>query len=422
MILKRDRGIACSQPMWNQGGARDDVASQIARAKDDLKCLPNSNGGACIMTLSDSVRVNTRNVSSASSECVVTKLRPNTLYRFWCRVRTPQAISNLSMPFPVMTLPARLRAPAVVSTANRAVKLRLYPVRSGAHSYAVEICGGSGGGTRRRNVSSSSSWRVAWEGRSALAEILELTPSTSYKMRVVPVNCWGGRGEPSPHVVIRTLSSRKEEIVPTSTNAVDLFRIECTSDVVIGDTILFTERVMGLSPDVEEVRRSSRKIKKVKKPRRQVVGEQTVCAIVTRERWSRASITKRSSNSNKGGHKNSSFPLQEVSSSSSSKVDSSSNSSLPDRSLCLRVLWSTASTPAASKELVAPNALIWRKERKLCHYEMHRIEWVDEESRLPYANQWEEYFSDEDGKDYLSTSGRGGGGMIKSKKSVQKAL
>ena len=93
------------------------------------------------------------------------------------------------------------------------MKLRLYPVRSGAHSYAVEICGGSGGMRRRDDSSSTSSWRTAWEGRSALAEILELSPSTSYKMRVVPVNCWGGRGDPSPHVAIRTLSKRKDEIV-----------------------------------------------------------------------------------------------------------------------------------------------------------------------------------------------------------------
>ena len=209
LILKRDRGIACSRPMWNQGGARDDVAARIARAKDDFKILPASNGGACIKTLSDSVRVNARNVSSASTECVVTSLRPNTLYRFWCRVRTPQALSNLSVPFPVMTLPAKLRAPAVVWIGTRTVKLRLYPVRSGAHSYAVEICGGSGGMRRRDDSSSTSSWRTAWEGRSALAEILELSPSTSYKMRVVPVNCWGGRGDPSPHVAIRTLSKRK---------------------------------------------------------------------------------------------------------------------------------------------------------------------------------------------------------------------
>ena len=199
-----------------------------------------------------------------------------------------------------------------------------------------------------------------------------------------------------------TVSKRKDEIVPTSTNAVDLFRIECTSDIVIGDTILFTERVMGFIPEDLGSRRRSRKVKEINKSHRQVVGEQTVCAMVTRERWSRASITKRSS---RKGNQTSSYPLEELSSSRGVK-SSSTKSSLPDRSLCLRVLWSTASTPAASKELAAPNTLIWRQERKLCHYEMHRIEWVDEESRLPYANQWEEYFSSF-------------GDAIESKKSVQ---
>ena len=163
---------------------------------------------------------------------------------------------------------------------------------------------------------------------------------------------------------------------------------------------------MGFTPEDIGSRRRSRKVKEMK-PHRQVVGEQTVCAMVTRERWSRASITKRSASSRKGNQ--TSYPLEEL---SSSRRVKSSNSSLPDRSLCLRVLWSTASTPAASKELAAPNTLIWRQERKLCHYEMHRIEWVDEESRLPYANQWEEYFS----------SSSSSGDAIESKKSKQQAM
>eukprot|EP00939_MAST-03C_sp_MAST-3C-sp1_P000780 g780.t1 len=414
IVVKRDRGVPCARPPWFVGAGRDETISQLRRAnpfnaKDSAtdrrkrELLPSPVGGACKVVARCNVTVNAQNVESASTTALIPDLRPNTLYRFWSRVVSNQSSSPLSNPFAILTMPEKLRAPVTTAVGSRWARMRFYPSSTGAHSYLIEVQARGKSkisATRRALSTSSSSWSTVWEGRTTLAEFQGLAPSSSYKVRVVAVNCWGGRSEPSSHVVVRTVDGPKHEVVPTSSNAVDLFRIECTSDTVIGDTVLFTEKVFAVA-EVASRRRQRRGRSKIEtEPKRKCVGEQTVCALVTQEKWTKTRAHSTSSGvailrvrGGVRGLSSSLAPLQEMGDSvCDSEAALTKKKDLPDRMLCLRVLWSTASTPVAARHMSESNSVLWRKERQLCHYEMHRLAWIDETARLSYSKQWNEYF------------------------------
>ena len=183
------------------------------------------------------LRVTAGNVGTAAASCLVRGLCANTLYRFCHRIGTPQASSSLSQPLALITLPARIGAPTAAASGARWVRLRFYSHKSGAYQYVIEAQALSPGTRvkgirrptppRRRPLSgtgavakkvatapssgSSSSWVSVWEGRAELAELKGLAPGSKYKVRVVPYNCWGGRGDPSPHSTITTPKVEDEE-------------------------------------------------------------------------------------------------------------------------------------------------------------------------------------------------------------------
>jgi hypothetical protein len=62
-----------------------------------------------------------------------------------------------------------------------------------------------------------------------------------YQCRFFAVNCQGAVSEPSAVQAFTTLHRANTSETLTYRNAEQFFTIECTGDIVVGDTILMTE-------------------------------------------------------------------------------------------------------------------------------------------------------------------------------------
>ena len=164
----------------------------------------------------------------------------------WCRYRFRLQIfkSNVSsMPSPplaVMTVPQRVRSgPTLLDAGSRWLRLKWTPALTGAFAYRVQVWttadAATGGGAR---------WETVWQGTDTTTELGGLAVSTTYRFRVVALNVAGGESEPSETLEATTLSVPEGIRSRLSIRkANQLFCIPCSSDIVVGDTILFRESV-----------------------------------------------------------------------------------------------------------------------------------------------------------------------------------
>jgi hypothetical protein len=150
-------------------------------------------------------------------------------------------------------------APVIVQCSVSSITVRWYPGENGATRYRlqvkfVELLADAIGGESRQGShmirstasggggSSSKEWKTAFEGSDTMATALELLPDAVYRLRVVAVNAMGDESEPSDVSQAHTYR-RGENLKMKPSNAHEHFTIEFDRGVLVGDTILFTERL-----------------------------------------------------------------------------------------------------------------------------------------------------------------------------------
>lgn len=172
----------------------------------------------------------------------ITGLPPNTLVGFRMRVVIASTFSQWSPPVYVFTPPRSLDRPVVVARGDRWAFLRWYRKDVGIAQYVVEQCDGDRDG---------GPWTCVWKGARSgalkatlVAKITRLTPNTPYQFRVRAVNRGGRPSDPSPSVSLTTVFTKEAAravTVPRNALSRGHFDVSCGTDIVMGDTIIFTE-------------------------------------------------------------------------------------------------------------------------------------------------------------------------------------
>ena len=257
---------------------------------------------------------------------IIKGLIPNTAYQFKLQLASASSVSLLSTALELHTAPERIMdpGPVIIAVGPRWIKLKWYSEASGAARWIVEAravstlknksrsAGSHPGTPRKLNTTAgkralkntakgaakapSSSWTTIAETRgvdsTAHVHLKHLAGSESLlHVRVVGLNSQGVRSLPSQvREVDMSLAHSEEMAESTPYNAETIFDIDCTGDVVVGDTIVFTEKVY----DQTQPRRSKSKPTFESKHSRgdgnattvrRFAGSRTVAAVVLGEDW-----------------------------------------------------------------------------------------------------------------------------------------
>jgi len=320
----------------------------------------------------------TKNVSSFL-------LEPNTMYRFSVRYRTRRSFSPLSRELQICTPPGQPTQPAVVNVRAREVTLKWYPGLGGsAFKYVVlyKKLGkvNASSGRAQIDTGSKDGWDKCYEGSNTLARITTgLDADTAYAFKVAALNRQYARGEASIPVQIVTKRS-KDDIDTTPDNVEEVFTIECTGDVVTGDTIVFTERVYGV------VAKNAMAIQKENRKQRALMNKNRSKG----SHWRPAS----SSNSKLSVESSGSIRLSQSIDGSGKKefitertvaavVFKESFGEENKRDLTMQVVWcvTSKSTDLAKSKTLKSGAIISREENHLREFEVLRCQWAQENAR-----------------------------------------
>lgn len=191
---------------------------------------------------------------------VVNGLEANTQYSFRLRTVSSHASSQLSDMLEVWTAPQAPSCAGVICAMATTVQLCWYPGVNGAHRFVVEckfVETLAGESSRRAaavvpaksSTGRSCDWTKVYEGAEPLTTVTELIPNTVYRIRIFALNRVGVVSEQSTVAQFCTQSKDEERTTGTvlrPSNAADHFTVECCDegDIVAGDTILFSERIV----------------------------------------------------------------------------------------------------------------------------------------------------------------------------------
>ncbi|DAZ96822.1 TPA: hypothetical protein N0F65_007083 [Lagenidium giganteum] len=182
-------------------------------------------------------------------------LAPNTSYQFRLRAVSSHATSQLSEALEVVTAPAAPTCAGIVSVLANSVTLVWYPGLNGASKYAVDIkfietmplANPAAVGVVSKKARTSPDWTRVYDGSDTLTTVTELAPNSVYRVRVVALNRTGVASGQSTVSQLCTRTKDEERLaLLRPANAPDHFTIECheQGDVVVGDTVLFSERLV----------------------------------------------------------------------------------------------------------------------------------------------------------------------------------
>lgn len=311
-------------------------------------------------------------------------LQPNTVYRFMLRLVTSRSHSRASAPLEVWTAPASPSAPRVVRVEPKAIVVKWYPGPGGARKYALESrlvevldeiafrdyatkarrATRSTQATRYR-ITANAGWKIAYEGKENAIRIAELEPRAVYRFRVRALNGDGHASAPSD--LVQATTSESPPLVPRK--AAEQFTRDCgrLGDVVVGDTILFSERLyvdaatgklcgeaarggidqgaaaLPLRPNVASV---------VVGTSNKHIGDRTIAGHVVAEAFYRSAQARKDA-----------------------------------RDLRIQIVWCTTSNDAASAFHLRNGEVIQRLAGHVTQFHTFRTPWEDEEHRRPYADE-----------------------------------
>jgi len=249
-------------------------------------------------------------------------------------------------------------------------RVKWYPGKGGAFKFRVEY--------KKGDSESSESWQNAFLGPENIWKSATLSSTTKYCVRIIALNQQDYESEPSDILEFKTYD--RGEIPTTNVNE---FTKECTADICVGDTILFTERLFskggitapgGDATGLNHNRASKTHIRMDMSvtsfgsrvddaPQGVYVGERTVAAHVVRDNF--RSVREISTSSNVGTHK--------------------FNQS---RLLGLEVIWQrTTPKETSTKHDLKRGDIIERYLSQLEQFEVYRKPWLDEKDRLNLRNE-----------------------------------
>ncbi|KAF1795841.1 EF-Hand 1, calcium-binding site [Phytophthora cactorum] len=199
----------------------------------------------------------------SEAAATVSGLEPNTRYRFRLRLVGAHASSALSEALTIYTAPSAPTCVGRVDVGSDSALVRWHPGPGGAVRYAVDCKRIETLTPRASSLNDGpSEWRRVYEGREPLANLRELQPETVYRLRVFAIN---SDGIPSAQSTVSQLcttskedAQRRARLAKRSAGAADYFTIECgpeEGDLVLGDTVLFCERLMRRSTDADRFSR-----------------------------------------------------------------------------------------------------------------------------------------------------------------------
>jgi len=192
-------------------------------------------------------------------------LEPNTRYKFTLRLVSPRSHSRLSPPLDVWTAPAPPTSPIIVRDEPKAIILNWRAGPGGATKYVLEsrlvntrdndeaaqaamlttrrLGAPTRTQARHRTIATAASydWKVSYEGRETTVRVCGLQPRSTYRFRIRALNDAGHGGPPSALTQAST-TSEPQGLVPR--RAAEQFSVDAAGDIVVGDTILFTERLL----------------------------------------------------------------------------------------------------------------------------------------------------------------------------------
>ena len=330
-----------------------------------------------------------RGSSTDGRSALVAGLEPNSAYIFTLRLVTPRSLSAPSRFLEARTPPATLDRPVIIESAPRAVAIKWYPGRNGAHKYVVEArLVEALDWEKDRAVETAQGrlremgWTKMFEGRDNTARLLVaggaaaatgegLLPNSVYHLRVTALNAAGDAGPSSESSLCRTASQHRSAMAAQTilrpANAHEHFTIECRGDVSVGDTIVCTEQLLvgrdgKLAKSSGNVtHRSIRFGDPPQQPRDEsvvFVGERTIAARVCKD-----------------SHRSAQHARDVGAKASGSRV------------LRMEVIWSTVSSDEAGAFVLRAGEVIEREESALFEFEVFRTEWKEEARRVPEARE-----------------------------------
>jgi hypothetical protein len=255
--------------------------------------------------------------------------------------------------------------------------VKWFPGKNGAFKFSVQARWSTSNDTNRDVSDSAWPWKEMFSGPENTWKGCSLNPGARYQIRIISLNNQGNAAEPSEKLEFSTLDRANNKAQLTPKNVDSTFTVECTGDIVVGDTILITERLYakatgavegydsnGLSKagnkkNVTKMNMSVTSIgaaSVVDAPVGQYIGERTVAAHVVRDNF----------RSGREGLIH-------------SGVGSEKFAKL--RRLGLEVVWQQASSDACKPYELKSGQVVERVQSHLEQFEVFRCDWIQEKTR-----------------------------------------
>ncbi|RLN87531.1 hypothetical protein BBJ28_00021192, partial [Nothophytophthora sp. Chile5] len=215
----------------------------------------DSDGNAEAPSQADEMRLVCYRGTEAAA--AVGGLEPNTRYRFRLRLVGAHASSALSDALSVCTAPSAPTCAGRVDVGCDSALVRWHPGSGGAARFAVDCKRIETLAPKTASFNDGpGEWRRVYEGREPLAFVRGLQADTVYRLRVFALNSDGLASAQSTVSQLCTASNeeaqRRSRLARRPAGAADYFTVECgpeEGDLVLGDTVLFCERLMRSNSD-----------------------------------------------------------------------------------------------------------------------------------------------------------------------------
>lgn len=345
---------------------RDKVLFVIKRSEPqtaaELKTGPNNGGNPLSVTC----------YRGPQRRYEVRGLLPNRYYHFGVRHVTARTHSRLSTPLRIMTPPSTPAPPVLVRTSAKTAVFKVYPPECGWGKVRLEIVAVT-------FADDEMTWQTLYEGIEHTVTTTQLTPATSYLARAVALNEVGVASSPTETIEFTTLPRETKEPLRPS-NASSTFIIECTQDIVVGDTILFTERLFVNSSGklVEPGANSAARNLGGTTTSTHFRGDVSISSVNSRVTIASASSTQGLAGSFVGERTVAARVVRD-----NYRAIRKADGSLAGRRLGLEVVWQTSTTNSCKPFDLQPGAVMERAEASITQFEVYRTPWEQELLRKP---------------------------------------
>ncbi len=295
-------------------------------------------------------------------------LDPNRLYQFKLRYIGSKCNSILSPSLNLMTAPLPPSKPLVVYVGSNTVRLKWYAPTNGAFKYAVQWRSSASRGVSN---AAEDGWATAFHGPETIWTSTTCVPDTDYDVRVCGVNCQGVLSDPSPILSFHTLPRGDTSLTMSSKNANTYFTVDCTGDICVGDTILFSERLYikpkQTSITNKNVNQSVASLLEDGTDAEGVyIGERTIAAFVVKDNYKTI--------------------RDHLAASNITPLDGKRFAKY--RNLWLEIVWQKSSSDKCKPYDYKSGDVIERNQAQLELFEVSRCPWKEESGRYRLRDEW----------------------------------